>query len=154
MNGNRKKLAVFLALPLGVGALAGLLAKNRMSFYKALSLPSMAPPGWLFSIVWTLLYILMGFSSYLIAESPYPGKKEAMKSYGIQLFFNFIWSLVFFKLHKYLLAFVLLLILWYFIVKMIASFWTVNPIAAILQIPYLLWVTFAGYLNLAIVFLN
>ncbi|MEY8352429.1 TspO/MBR family protein [Lachnospiraceae bacterium 54-53] len=154
MMSNRKKLTAFLALPLAVGALAGLLAKNGLSVYGSLNLPSMAPPGWLLPIVRIFLYILMGLGSYLIAVSPCPGKKEALTLYGIQLFFHFIWSLLFFKLQFYPLSFGILLILWHFTVKMIPSFWPVNPIAAILQIPCLLWVVFTGYLNLAIIFLN
>lgn len=149
-----RKLFAFVALPLGVGALAGFLTKNSMTLYKNLNLPSLSPPGWVFPIVWTILYILMGIGSYLVAISPSRRRKEALQLYGIQLFLNFIWSLVFFNLKNYLLAFLILLLLWYFIIRMITVFWSVNPKAAILQVPYLLWVTFAGYLNLAIVFLN
>lgn len=154
MYGNRKKLLVFLAVPLAVGALAGFLTQNSMPLYRSLNRPELSPPGWVFPIVWTLLYFLMGVSSYLIAASSSYKKKEALTRYGFQLFLNFLWSLVFFRLHNYLLAFFILLLLWYSIYKMIVSFWSINKLAAVLQIPYLLWVSFAGYLNLAIVFLN
>ncbi|MBE5975469.1 TspO/MBR family protein [Lacrimispora xylanisolvens] len=154
MNANRKKLIFFLVLPLAVGALAGFLTKNSMMVYKNLNQPPLSPPGWIFPIVWTILYLLMGLGSYLIAQSSSPKKKEALQIYGIQLALNFIWSIVFFNLQNYLLAFLILLVLWYFIIRMIRAFGSVNPTAALMQIPYLLWVTFAGYLNLAIVLLN
>ena len=96
----------------------------------------------------------MGIGSYLAASSPSHRKNESLKLYGIQLLLNVLWSLVFFNLKNYLLAFLLLLLLWYFIMKMIKALWSANPDAAVLQVPYLLWVTFAAYLNLGIVFLN
>lgn len=154
MNYNRKKFIFFLVLPLAVGALAGFLTKNSMMIYKDLNRPALSPPGWIFPIVWTILYLLMGLGSYLIAQSASPKRKEALRLYAIQLFLNFIWSLVFFNLQNYLLAFLILLLLWYFIIRMISAFRSVNQTAALMQIPYLLWVTFAGYLNLSIVLLN
>ena len=154
MNANRRKLLAFIILPLAVGMIAGFLTRNSMALYNSLNRPSLSPPGWLFPLVWTILYILMGVSSYLIASSPSPKKREALVLYAVQLFVNFIWSLVFFGLQNYLLAFLVLLLLWYLILKMIRAFFPIDPAAALLQIPYLLWVTFAGFLNLAIVFLN
>ncbi|MDF2886759.1 MAG: TspO and like protein [Lacrimispora sp.] len=154
MSPNRKKFILFLILPLAVGALAGFLTKNSMMVYKNLNQPALSPPGWVFPIVWTILYLLMGLGSYLIAQSSSQKKKEALRLYAIQLALNFIWSIVFFNLQNYLLAFLILLILWYFIVRMIRAFWPIDQAAALMQIPYLLWVTFAGYLNLAIVLLN
>lgn len=154
MSANRRKLLAFIILPLAVGAIAGLLTRNSMSLYNSLNRPSFSPPGWVFPLVWTILYILMGLSSYLIASSPSPKKQGALLLYAVQLFLNFIWSLVFFGLKNYLLAFLVLLLLWYVIFKMIRSFFQIDAAAALLQIPYLLWVTFAGFLNLAIVFMN
>ncbi|WP_124067664.1 TspO/MBR family protein [Clostridium sp. E02] len=149
-----KKSIVYLLLPLVVGALSGILTGNGMNLYKNLNQPALSPPGWIFPVVWTILYLLMGLGSYLVATSYSPYKDKALLYYIIQLILNFLWSPVFFILNNYVLAFFILLLLWYFIIKMIASFWQVNKIAALLQIPYLLWVTFAGYLNLAIIFLN
>jgi tryptophan-rich sensory protein len=154
MSANRRKLLAFIILPLAVGAIAGFLTRDSMTMYNSLNRPSISPPGWVFPLVWTILYILMGISSYLIASSPSPKKQEALMLYAVQLFLNFIWSLVFFGLNNYLLAFLVLLLLWYVILKMIRSFFQIDPAAALLQIPYLLWVTFAGFLNLAIAFLN
>lgn len=154
MFADRKKLLGFVALPLFVGALAGILTQNSMTVYRSLNKPPFTPPGWIFPIVWTILYILMGIGSYMIASSRWYKKWNALLLYGVQLFLNFIWSLVFFNQQHYLLAFLILLLLWYCIFRMIAAFWSINPLAAILQIPYLLWVTFAGYLNFVIVLLN
>lgn len=149
-----KKALAYILLPLVVGALSGILAGNGMTLYKDLNQPALSPPGWIFPVVWTILYLLMGLGSYLIATSYSPYKNKALLYYIIQLILNFLWSPVFFNLNNYVLAFLILVLLWYFIVKMIVSFWQVNKTAALLQIPYLLWVTFAGYLNLAIIFLN
>lgn len=154
MNTNKRKLIIFILIPLAVGLVSGILSKNSMSMYNSLNQPALSPPGWVFPVVWTILYILMGVSSYLIATSPSQKKQEALLLYAIQLFLNFIWSPIFFGLGNYLLAFLVLVLLWYVIVKMIRAFFRIDPTAALLQIPYLLWITFAGYLNLAIIFLN
>jgi tryptophan-rich sensory protein len=154
MNTNKRKLIIFILIPLAVGLVSGILTKNSMTMYNTLNQPALSPPGWVFPVVWTILYILMGVSSYLIATSPSQKKPEALLLYAIQLFLNFIWSPIFFGLGNYFLAFLVLVLLWYVIVKMIRAFFRIDPTAALLQIPYLLWITFAGYLNLAIIFLN
>ncbi len=154
MNTNKRKLIIFILIPLAVGLVSGILTKNSMTMYNTLNPPALSPPGWVFPVVWTILYILMGVSSYLIATSPSQKKQEALLLYAIQLFLNFIWSPIFFGLGNYFLAFLVLVLLWYVIVKMIRAFFRIDPTAALLQIPYLLWITFAGYLNLAIIFLN
>ncbi|OGO87680.1 MAG: TspO protein [Clostridiales bacterium GWF2_36_10] len=125
-----------------------------MDLYNELSLPDLSPPAIVFPIVWTILYILMGISAYLIYSSNSMYKNAAFKIYGIQLLLNFIWSPVFFKMQKCLLAFIILVFLWVAIILMIRVFQRINRLAAYLQIPYLLWVTFAGYLNLSICLLN
>ncbi len=154
MDKNQIKLSAFTAIPLGVGALTAFLIRNGLSIYKTLNHPALSPPIWLLPIIWTALYILMGFGSYLAVSSPSHRKGEALRLYGTQLLLNFLRSLVFFNLKNYLLAFLILVFLWYSVVKMISAFWTVNPDAAVLQVPYLLWITFTGYLNLGIIFLN
>ena len=154
MDRNRKIRTAYIAFPVVVGALAGFLTRNGLSIYKNLNHPAFSPPAWLLPIIWTVLYLLMGIGSYLAASSPSRRKNQSLRLYGIQLLLNFLWNLVFFRLNNYLLAFLVLLFLWYFILKMIAAFWSVSPDAAVLQIPYLLCVTFAAYLNLGIVFLN
>lgn len=154
MDKNQIKLSAFTAIPLVVGALTAFLTRNGLSIYKTLNHPALSPPIWLLPIIWTALYILMGFGSYLAVSSPSHRKGEALRLYGTQLLLNFLRSLVFFNLKNYLLAFLILVFLWYSVVKMISAFWTVNPDAAVLQVPYLLWITFTGYLNLGIIFLN
>ena len=149
-----KQLIISIAISLGVGALSGYLTKDSMSMYQALVKPPLTPPGWVFPVVWTILYVLMGISAYLIYISDSKEKVQALQIYAIQLMLNFIWSLAFFNMQAYLLAFVILLLLWISIFTMIKKFYEIDPIAGKLQVPYLLWVTFAGYLNLAIYFLN
>ena len=154
MQINWKPLLVSIGIALGIGALAGFLTQNSMDIYAQLKQPALSPPGWVFPIVWTILYLLMGISAYLIYESKSPLKEKALTIYAWQLFFNFLWSIVFLNLQNILLAFIVLLILWLLIIAMIRSFKAINPLAAWLQIPYLLWVTFAGYLNLMLYILN
>lgn len=149
-----KALIISLIIPLAVGGLSALLTKNYMNLYETITQPPFAPASWLFPLVWTILYILMGISSYLIVISDSISKTEALTLYVISLVLNFIWSPVFFIGQNYLIAFIILVILWYTVFQMIQAFYKIRPLSAILQIPYLIWLTFAGYLNLAIYFLN
>lgn len=153
MNIQWKKLIPCLLLPLAVGGLAGFLTRNSMSLFDTVQKPPLSPPGWLFPVVWTLLYLLMGFASYLILVSEKPGQ-TAWKLYVIQLIFNFFWPIIFFNLEQYLLSFVWLLLLWLLILATTIWFARSSKLAGYLLIPYLLWVAFAGYLNLGIYFLN
>ena len=154
MHISWKRLLISIGISLLTGGLAGFLTQNSMTFYNQLTKPPLSPPGWIFPIVWTLLYILMGISAYIIYESNSPNKEKALTLYGWQLFFNFLWSIIFFNLQNSLLAFLVLIILWVLIIAMIKAFKEISPLAAYLQIPYLLWVTFAGYLNLMLIILN
>lgn len=151
---NLKALAVSILIPLGVGAAAAFFTRNSMDVYEGLVQPPLSPPGWLFPVVWTILYTLMGISSYLIYRSDSPNKNTALTIYAFQLAVNFFWTILFFNLEMYLLAFLWLLLLLVLIVLMIVSFYRINKTAAYLQIPYLIWVLFAGYLNLGIYLLN
>ena len=150
-----KKLLICLAIPLAVGGLAALLS-GGMGDYKALRQPPFAPPGWVFPIVWSILYLLMGYSSYRVLIS---GKdpveiRNALKLYGAQLILNFVWPIVFFGLEWRLVAFFILVALWVFIYLTIRAFSKIDEQAGDLLLPYILWVTFAGYLNLGVYFLN
>ena len=122
--------------------------------YTALNKPAFSPPGYIFPIVWTILYILMGISSYIVYSSNSPNKAKALLIYGIQLFFNFCWSILFFGFNLYLLAFIWLIALIFIIIIMIREFYAVTPLAAYLQIPYLIWCIFAAYLNLFLFIMN
>ena len=147
-------LIINLLIPLLVGGLSSLLSGNSRDFYSTINTPAFAPPGIVFPIVWTILYLLMGVSSYIIYTSGSEQTKDAMTIYAIQLFLNFAWSIIFFRFREFGLAFLWLILLWILILLMIIKFSQINKIAALLQIPYLLWVTFAGVLNLAIFLLN
>lgn len=151
---NLKALVVSILIPLGVGAAAAFFTRNSMDVYEGLVQPPLSPPGWLFPVVWTILYTLMGISSYLIYRSDSPNKNTALTIYALQLAVNFFWTIIFFNLEMYLLAFLWLLLLLVLIVLMMVSFNRINKTAAYLQIPYLIWVLFAGYLNLGIYLLN
>ena len=150
---NKSALIISILIALAVGSLSALISGN-MSMYLSLNKPSFSPPPYIFSVVWTLLYILMGISSYIIFVSGNKNSANALKIYGLQLFFNFCWSIIFFGFSQYLLAFLWLIALIILIIIMIQQFYKISPIAAYLQIPYLLWCIFAAYLNFTIYKLN
>ena len=156
MKIDKKRLIICLAIPLGVGGAAGLLTMNSMEAFEALNQPPLSPPGWLFPVVWTVLYVLMGIASYLVSvsDAPQEEKARALWTYGIQLAFNFLWPIAFFNLKWYLFAFLWLVILWILILITALRFGRIRKPAGYLLVPYLLWVAFAGYLNLGIYLLN
>lgn len=151
-----KELIISVAIPLAVGGISGFLNRNSMKGFESLNQPPLSPPGWLFPVVWTILYTLMGIASYLIYTSyaPKQKKKNALTVYGVQLFFNFVWSFLFFSFGLYTFAFVWIVILWALIILTTVLFSKISKPAAYLMIPYILWVTFAAYLNLGIAILN
>ena len=155
MKPDVKKLVICLAIPLGVGALSTLLS-GGMDSYVVMNQPPLSPPGWVFPLVWTILYLLMGYASYrvLVSDAPPAAIRRALLFYGIQLALNFLWPLVFFGLQWYWAAFIVLLALWVFIYLTMHLFGEIDDTAENLLIPYLLWVTFAGYLNLGVALLN
>ena len=148
-----KKLISCLAIPLAAGELSALLTRGSMESFEALNKPTLSPPGWLFPVVWTVLFVLMGIASYLAAVSGGPNR-TALAVYGVQLLFNFVWPLLFFRLAQYLPAFIWLVILWVLILVTAVLFYRISKPAGYLMLPYLTWVAFAGYLNLAIFLLN
>ena len=153
MNSKSKSsLFISILIPLAIGILSALLSGDMSD--SAFNKPPLNPPSYIFPIVWTILYILMGISSYIIYFSNNQNKDKAIKSYAIQLFFNFFWSIIFFRFSQYLIAFIWLIILIAFIIRMIYQFYKIKPLAAYLQIPYLLWCLFAAYLNFMIYLLN
>lgn len=150
-----KKLIINIAIPLGVGALSALISMGGMESFASLNQPPLSPPAWLFPVVWSILYTLMGISSYLITQSGKPARsKTALNVYALQLFFNFMWSIIFFNFEAYLFAFVWLVALLVLIIINAILFYRIDRRAGLLFIPYILWVTFAGYLNFAIFLLN
>ena len=155
MKINWKKLIICLLIPLAVGGLATLLSGGT-SDYRAFNQPPLSPPGWVFPIVWTVLYLLMGYASYRVLTSgAEPDKiRRALTFYGAQLALNFLWPIIFFGFDLYLVAFLVLIALWVLIFLTIRAFSKIDERAGDLLLPYLLWVTFAGYLNLGVYLLN
>lgn len=151
-----KTLAVCIAIPLAVGLLASFISRGSMEAFASLEKPPLSPPAWLFPVVWTALYILMGIASYLVVTSDAPAEqiRRALIVYGVQLIFNFFWTIWFFNLGLYYFAFAWLIALWALILACVILLYDIRKSAAYLMIPYLLWVTFAGYLNLGIAMLN
>ena len=150
-----KSLIKNLAIPLIVGAVAGFLTNSDVNEFMATAKqPFFSPPGWVFPVVWTILYALMGFAAYVIENTSSPRKSRALTIYYIQLFFNFVWSFIFFSVGNYLFAFVWIIILWLLIIATILEFKMIKNRAAYILIPYLIWVTFAAVLNFSVYLLN
>lgn len=157
MWNKTKPYIISVAAALAVGGLSALLTAGNMDLYSTVTPPPLAPPSILFPIVWTILYTLMGISAAVIYSEKESMPKEvssALFVYAFSLFLNFFWSIIFFNMQAFLFAFVWLLILWVTILITTIKYYRISPVAGLLQIPYLLWVTFAGYLNLAIYILN
>jgi len=150
----KKSLIINLLISLGVGGLSALLTMGSMDIYKYLDKPPLAPPSIVFPIIWTVLFTLMGISSYLIYESNNENKQKALLIYSIQLLVNFAWPIFFFVLSYRLIALFIIITLLILIIMMIIKFYNINKLAAYLQIPYVLWVAFATYLNFGLYILN
>lgn len=149
-----KQLIIALAIPLAVGVLSSIFTSSNMEIYKNLNSPPLSPPGSVFPVVWTVLYILMGIAAYLVYISDSKNTKTALTLYYVQLAANFIWTLIFFNLQSYLFSFIWLIGLLFLIILTIIAFYRINKASALLLLPYALWVAFAGYLNLGIYILN
>ena len=149
-----KTIVICVAIPLLVGGLASLLIRDSFSVYETETLPPLAPPPAVFPIVWAALYILMGISSYLVRRTDDRRRFTALTLYGVQLVMNFIWPLLFFEMREFLFAVIWLGLLFAAVLAMAILFKKLRPAAGILQIPYLLWLAFAFYLNLGVYLLN
>ena len=149
-----KPLLISVGLSLGVGILSALSTPNIAEEYAAIPDPPLAPPAWLFPVVWTILYVLMGVAAYLVWQGPVSAeKRSALLYYGAQLIVNFFWPIFFFRLDAYVTAFFWLLLLWYLVFVTWEKFSEQNRVAGYLLVPYLVWLTFAAYLNFYIAFL-
>ena len=145
------------AATLAVGGLSAFLTSGSMEVYKTVKTPPLSPPSWLFPVIWTILYILMSisFARVLLERKRSPRmKRNTVCIYAINLFFNFMWSIFFFDCRAFLFSFVWLVLLWLIIFSMTVNFYRTDKISGYMLIPYLLWVTFAGYLNAGICALN
>ena len=150
------KLTLCILLPLLIGGISGYASASSINiWYMGINKPFFNPPNYLFGPVWTMLYILMGISFYRILQSQESDMKtKAIIVFCVQMFLNFCWSFLFFKFQLLGIAFVEIILMWISIATMIYTFSKIDKIAAYLQIPYLLWVSFASVLNGAIWYLN
>lgn len=151
-----KTLLTAVLIPVLTGTLAALISKNAMKNFEKINQPPLSPPQWLFPVAWTILYILMGIASYLVfsSESTVLKKKDALLFYGVQLFFNFMWTIIFFNFRQYLFAFIWLCAMLTLIIITAIKFRKIDKRAFFLLIPYIMWVAFAGYLNFGVYVLN
>lgn len=150
---NDSSLIISILIPIAVGMLSAFFSGN-MAEYSTLNKPAFSPPGIIFPIVWLILYTLMGISSYIIFECGKPDTRKALQVYALQLLFNFFWGIIFFRLDFYFIAFLWVLALIALVALMIYLFYRINPSAAYLQIPYLIWCLFSAYLNFMFAWLN
>ena len=155
MKSDKKSLVIALGIPLAVGILGALLSGGTQ-LYDDLIRPPLSPPGWLFPIVWTGLYLLMGYASWIIraSDAPREQKQRALLLYGLQLLANFLWPLLFFGMGSLAGSLVCVLVLWVLLLLTIGAFSQIRPTAGDLLLPYILWVSFATYLNLGFFLLN
>jgi len=156
MKINWKKLLIAVAIPLVVGGVAALLTRNAMATFDTLEQPPLSPPAWVFPVVWSILYTLMGVASYLVsaAKAPRIEKDGALAVYALQLAFNFLWPILFFNLELYRVALVWIILLLILVVITAVRFYRITPAAGWLLVLYIAWLLIATYLNFGIVTLN
>jgi len=147
MQINYKRLIIAILVPLLLGGLVGFLTFKDSTGDSII-------PSWIFPFVWSILYILMGISSYLVYKSSAVNKEDALKVYALQLLLNGMWSIIFFEFANYFFALLWIILLDFVVVWMIYEFNKINKKSALLQIPYTLWLLFATYLTLAVYILN
>ncbi len=156
------RVALCIAVPLLGGFVISLFTRDAMSKFGSFNQPPLAPPAWLFPVAWTILYVLMGVASYLIWKKGHDSRKVAEKSdsrtaliiYAVQLVFNFIWTPLFFSLEWYWFAFSWLLVMWALIIVLMVKTYKISRAAFWMLLPYIIWCTFAAYLNCGIAVLN
>ena len=155
-QGKIKQLLIAIAIPLAVGGAAALLSGSGFAAFEKLYKPLLTPPGWMFPVAWTILYVLMGIASYLVysSETSAPRRSRALKVYAAQLLANFLWPILFFALGLHLAALLWLLVLWLLVLLCMTLFRFISRTAGQLLLPYFLWTAYAVYLNLGIVLLN
>lgn len=151
---RKRDFLISVAIPLLTGVFASLLSGAGMASFAGMTKPPLTPPGWVFPVVWTVLYTMMGIAAYLVTVTEGEGVDEALAFYGVQLVANFFWPILFFGFGWYFAAFLWLVLLWLLLWCTIRKFTNISKSAGRLMIPYLLWVTFAGYLNLGVWWLN
>ena len=147
---------LLIITPILIGIASAILTKDMMQEYGSLNKPFLAPPTIVFPIAWTILYLLMGIGAALIytKEEYSQYRSTGLTLHMVQLILNFFWSIIFFNMKKYYFAFIWLVILWLVVLSMIQNYKKISKTAFLLNIPYIVWLTFAGYLNLAVAILN
>ena len=153
---SKVDLLIWIVAAETVGALSAMITGSFSDFFDTHTKPPLMPPAWVFPIVWVILYALMGLSAYLIYASDKDNinRSCALTTYWAQLAVNFSWSIIFFRFQALWAAFIVILVLLGLIIYMILQFRKINKLAAYLNIPYMAWVAFASYLNLATAILN
>lgn len=157
MPSGQKTCLVSILIALGAGGLSAFLIRNSVCLYDIIRKPALSPPAVLFPVVWTVLYILMGISSariYLQKPDYAFEVMDTLLNYALQLILNVFWPVIFFNIQTFFFALIWLVVLWCLIIKVIFRFSRLDTVAAYLQIPYFLWVTYAGYLNFMIYLMN
>ena len=156
MKINWKRLIICILIPLTVGFLSYLVTRGGMESFSEIKQPPLSPPMWLFPVVWSILFTLMGIASYLILQSGTEKNviTSALWLYGIQLLLNFLWTIIFFNFRLFTFSFIWLLIMLAFIIATCVSFFSIRKPAGWLLVPYVAWTAFAGYLNFMISVLN
>lgn len=145
-----------LFIPLLIGGASAVLSAQGMATYGSMEKPPLSPPPWVFMVAWTILYLMMGLASYFIMVSDVDLRSKAavLVVYSLQLMMNFMWSILFFNKKMYLVSFIWLIIMWLLILICTFRFYSISRIATYLFIPYLVWLTFAAYLNFGAYLLN
>lgn len=151
---NLKRLLIALAVPLAVGGLSAFASGSFSEQYAVVNKPPLSPPGWVFPVVWTLLYLAMGYASYLVMTVGGRDAKDALTVYYVQLALNFLWPILFFRFRLYTFAIFELILLIAAVTVMVIRFSHVEERAGYLTLPYLIWLCFALYLNIGVAVLN
>ncbi len=149
---NLKRLLICLVIPIGLGILSSLISGNMGGVYPTLNRPPLSPPAWIFPVVWSILYILMGISAYIVSDTRgmHSSKEQAMKIYYAQLIINVLWPIIFFRFRQFTIAAIMLGALIVAVIATIIKFKKINNTAALLLVPYLIWILFALYLNIGV----
>lgn len=156
MNKSKLRFIIALLLPIAVGGVSAFITKDSMNLYQEITKPPLSPPSIVFPIAWAILYLMMGAASYLATTSKKKGSDIFIANiwYILQLTMNFFWSIIFFGLKLYLLAFVWLIFMYIAIIICTRDYFRISKLAGWMMVPYIIWMGFAAYLNLAIVILN
>lgn len=153
-NINYKKLIFYILITIIIGILPSIFVFKNMYIYNEVSKPAFSPPSIVFPVAWSILYILMSISIYRVTVSDNINRDEARLIYFIQLITNALWTPIFFGAREYFLAFLWIIMLIVFVIAMVIKFYRIDKISAYLQIPYIIWLLFAAYLNFNIFVLN